>query len=120
MKIFLSSRIPFVIPLDYYFIIQIITPIQYLDSAIAVSLFVMPVVYHHAQYPYTDVEKLKKRSHRFTMYGLIPAAVTLYLGLELGIELALRISKSYLLGDGTAFYSQQYPLLVFILYKKRK
>ncbi|MBV9177376.1 MAG: hypothetical protein JO327_11675 [Nitrososphaeraceae archaeon] len=47
----------------------------------------MPVIYHHVQYPYTDIEKLKKMSHRSIVYGTIPAALTLYLGLELGIEL---------------------------------
>ena len=47
----------------------------------AVSLFVMPIVYHHLQYPYKDIEKFKVRSHRFIKFGLIPGAITLYLGL---------------------------------------
>lgn len=35
---------------------------------IAISLFVMPVIYHHLQYPYSDLEKFKERSHRFMIF----------------------------------------------------
>jgi hypothetical protein len=38
---------------------------------IAASLFAMPVIYHHLQYPYRNLEKFKVRSHRFTILGLI-------------------------------------------------
>ena len=44
---------------------------------LAVSLFAMPVVYHHLQYPYRDLEKFKLRSHRFIKFGIVPAAITL-------------------------------------------
>ena len=47
----------------------------------AVSFFVMPVVYHHIQYPYTDIDKFKIRSHQFIKFGMIPGAITMYLGL---------------------------------------
>jgi hypothetical protein len=109
------------LPKSFSYVDILILTIAIFSITIAVSLFVMPVVYHHAQYPYTDIEKLKKRNHRFTMYGLVPAAVTLYLGLELGIDLALRISPSYVLVDRIAFLLAAIPfVLVFILYKKRK
>lgn len=87
---------------------------------IAVSLFVMPVIYHHLQYPYKDVDKFKKRSHGFISFGLIPAGVTLYLSLELGIELGLRLHLSAI-DDRLAFILYAIPFaLVFIIYKKRK
>ena len=80
---------------------------------IAISLFVMPVIYHHIQYPYRDLEKFKERSHRFMMFGLIPAGVTLYLALE--------IALSFTVGREIAFGLAAIPfLLVYILFKKRK
>jgi hypothetical protein len=37
---------------------------------IAISLFVIPVIYRHLQYPYRDLGKFKERSHRFLIFGL--------------------------------------------------
>ena len=56
-----------------------LTPITF-----AVFLFVMPIIYHHTQYPYKDIEKFKMRDHYFIKVGVIPEAVTMYLGLLLG------------------------------------
>lgn len=79
----------------------------------AISLFVVPVVYHHVQYPYRDLEKFKERSHRFMMFGLIPAGVTLYLALEIALSLTV--------GGAIAFGLAAVPFfLVYILFKKRK
>jgi hypothetical protein len=52
---------------------------------IAVSLFVMPIIYHHVQFPYTDIDKFKRRAHRFILFGLVPT-VTLYLGMILAFS----------------------------------
>ena len=80
---------------------------------IAISLFVMPVIYHHLQYPYRDLEKFKERSHRFMMFGLIPTGITLYLALEIALSLTV--------GGGIAFGLAAIPfLLVYLLFKKRK
>jgi hypothetical protein len=80
---------------------------------IAISLFVMPVVYHHLQYPYRDLGRIKERSHRFMVFGLIPAAITLYLALEIALSL--------IVGREIAFGLAAIPfLLVYILFKKRK
>jgi Family of unknown function (DUF6328) len=80
---------------------------------IAISLFVMPVIYHHLQYPYRDLGKFKERSHRFMMFGLIPAGLTLYLALE--------IALSFTVGREIAFGLAAIPfLLVYVLFKKRK
>lgn len=44
----------------------------------AVFLFVMPMIYHHTQYPYKDIEKFKMRAHCFIKVGVIPGAVTVF------------------------------------------
>ena len=73
----------------------------------------MPVIYHHLQYPYRDLGKIKERSHRFVMFGLIPAGLTLYLALE--------IALSFTVGREIAFGLAAIPFLqVFVLFKKRK
>jgi hypothetical protein len=80
---------------------------------IAISLFVMPVVYHHVQYLYRDLGKFKDRSHRFMMFGLIPAGITLYLALE--------IALSFTVGREIAFGLAAIPFLpVYVFFKKRK
>jgi hypothetical protein len=73
-------------PLD-----SIVLMISLFAITLAVSLFAMPVVYHHLQYPYRDLEKFKLGSHRFIKFGIVPAAITLYLGLDLGLELGLKL-----------------------------
>jgi Family of unknown function (DUF6328) len=79
---------------------------------VAISLFVLPVIYHHLQYPYADLEKFKRRAHKFMIFGFVPMGVTLYLCLEL--------SLSSLLSE-FAFILAAIPfLLVYILFPKRK
>jgi len=80
---------------------------------VAISLFVMPVIYHHLQYPYRDIEKFKQRSHRFIVFGLIPAGITLYLGLE--IALASAMDAEY------AFALAAVPfVMVYVFFRLRK
>ena len=80
---------------------------------VAVSLFVMPVVYHHLQYPYTDIEKFKQRSHRFIMFGLIPAGITLYLGLEIALSSVMKAGYAFALAAVPFF-------MVYIFFRLRK
>jgi hypothetical protein len=80
---------------------------------IAASLFVMPVIYHHVQYPYGNWHKFKVRSHRFILSGLIPAGVTLYLGLELAIHSRLGSVESFILAS-LPF------ILLYLLFRARK
>jgi Family of unknown function (DUF6328) len=80
---------------------------------IAISLFVMPVIYHHLQYPYSDLEKFKERSHKFMIFGLIPVGLTLYLALE--IALSFTVSREIAFGLAAIPF-----LLVYLLFKKRK
>jgi hypothetical protein len=87
----------------------------------AISLFVMPVIYHHLQYPYTDLEKFRERAHRFIIQGIIPAAITLYLGLVLGLDLGLKLGFPYLDTDYIAFIFAAIPFIfTYIGYKRRK
>ena len=80
---------------------------------IAACLFVMPIIYHHLQYPYHDFEKFRKRSHRFILYGLIPVGITLIIAL--GISSSLLINKSIFIPLSLIPF-----ILIILLYLKRK
>lgn len=43
---------------------SIILMIALYSISFAISFFIMPIIYHHVQYPYKDIEKFKIRSHR--------------------------------------------------------
>jgi len=70
-------------PETFDFIDRVVLIVALFSVTFAASIFIMPVIYHHLEYPYGDLEKFKSRSHRFIMFGLIPAGITLYLGLVL-------------------------------------
>ena len=80
---------------------------------IAACLFVMPIIYHHLQYPYHDFEKFRKRSHRFILYGLISVGITLIIAL--GISSSLLINKSIFIPLSLIPF-----ILIIVLYLKRK
>ena len=80
---------------------------------IAACLFVMPIIYHHLQYPYHDFEKFRKRSHRFILYRLIPVGITLIIAL--GISSSLLINKSIFIPLSLIPF-----ILLIVLYLKRK
>ncbi len=100
-------------PDNFVFIDSIILIIALYSITVAASLFIMPVVYHHLQYPYRDLNKFKVRSHRFIMFGLIPAAITLYLGLVLAVHATLGTIESFILAS-LPF------ILVYFLFRARK
>jgi hypothetical protein len=91
---------------------KIILVFALFSITIAVSLFVMPVIYHHVHFPYTDIDKFKRRAHRFILFGLIPTAVTLYLGMVLAF--------SPLLGNLAYFIAGLPFVFVYIFYIMRK
>ncbi|HEX2407345.1 MAG TPA: hypothetical protein VHJ38_09075 [Nitrososphaeraceae archaeon] len=99
---------------------SIILMMSLYSISFAVSFFVMPIIYHHIQYPYRDLEKFKIRSHQFIKFGMIPGAITMYLGLLLGLKFSLHT------GIGPAYEYFSYILaigplvLVYIFFKKRK
>ncbi len=103
------------VPNNFAFIDSITLIIALYSITVAASLFIMPVVYHHLQYPYGDLDKFKSRSHRFILLGLIPAGITLYLGLELAIH------SLSLLGSIESFILASLPfILVYFLFRARK
>lgn len=92
---------------------RIVLLIALFSITVAISFFVMPVVYHHMQYPYKDLEKFKQRSHRFIIFGLLPAIFTLFLGLELAL--------SSIIDRFPAFVLAALPfMLVYIFFRMRK
>jgi len=99
---------------------SIILMISLYSISFAISFFVMPIIYHHIQYPYRDIEKFKIRSHKFIKFGMIPGALTMYLGLVLGLKFSLHI------GIGSSYEHFSYILaivpfvLVYIFFKYRK
>ena len=44
---------------------SLILMISLYSISFALSFFVMPIIYHHVQYPYKDIDKFKIRSHQF-------------------------------------------------------
>jgi hypothetical protein len=100
-------------PKDFALGERIILLLSLFSITIAASLFVMPVIYHHVQYPYKDLQKFKIRSHRFIIFGLIPAGITLFLGLELALSSILDRFPTFLLAA--------IPFaVVYILFRIRK
>ena len=71
--------------------------IAFFSITFAVSLFTMPplVIYHHLQYPYRNFKKFQNTSHRFIKAGYSPAGIALYLRLELGLHIGLRIGFNF-------------------------
>ena len=99
---------------------SILLMISLYSISFAVSFFVMPIIYHHIQYPYRDIEKFKIRSHKFIKFGLISGAIIMYLGLLLGLKFSLNV------GIGSNYEHFSYILaivpfvLVYIFFKYRK
>ena len=51
---------------------QVLFILSILSSILAVGIFAIPIVYHHAKFPYPNVNKFIARSHQFTLLGFIP------------------------------------------------
>ena len=64
---------------------RVVITLAILSMTVAISLFIMPVIYHHLEYPYRDLEKFKRRAHRFMLFGFLPTGLTLYLSLEIAL-----------------------------------
>ena len=100
-------------PDTFSYIDKILLLITLYAITIAACLFVMPIIYHHLQYPYHDFEKFRKRSHRFILYGLIHVWITLIIAL--GISSSLLINKSIFIPLSLIPF-----ILIIVLYLKRK
>ena len=101
-------------PIGFILIDKIITLVALFSITISAVLFIMPVIYHHLEYPYLDFDKFKKRTHRFTLFGLIPAMITLFLGLQLATRSLIgNFIVSFVLGI--------IPFaLIYVFYRLRK
>ena len=101
-------------PANYVLMDKIILLIALFSITVSAVLFVMPVIYHHLEYPYLDFNKFKARSHRFTLFGLIPAMITLFLGLQLA-------TRSLVGNVIIAFLLSAIPfVLIYVFYRLRK
>jgi hypothetical protein len=49
-------------------------------------VFILPVIYHHLQFPYRNFEKFQTRSHNWLLIGLPMLGAGFYLGLVLSIS----------------------------------
>lgn len=93
---------------------KIILLVALFSITVSISLFIMPVIYHHLEYPYMDFKKFKERSHRFTLFGLIPAMITLFLGLELAMASLVQNHLVALLLGTIPF------VLIYVFYRLRR
>jgi fumarate reductase subunit D len=80
--------------------------------ATATLIFVLPVVYHHIQFPYRDFEKFQRRTHNWVTYGLPLLGIGFYLTLVLSItsifnEASIIIAGVPLLGTLIAFFARK-------------
>jgi fumarate reductase subunit D len=80
--------------------------------ATATLIFVLPVAYHHVQFPYRDFAKFQRRTHNWVVYGLPLLGVSFYLTLVLSIasiagEASLVIAGVPLLGTLIAFFARK-------------
>ena len=101
---------------------SIILLVALYSISFAVSFFAMPVIYHHLQYPYRDLEKFKLRTHRFMRFGIAPAAAfTLYLGMVLGMKFSLHLGFTSIHIDNIAFVLAALPFVfIYVFFRERK
>lgn len=106
LNIAVNSQIAF--PL----ISRIVLLIAITSITVAIALFIMPVFYHHLQYPYRDLEKFKKRAHRFIIFGMAPTMITLYFSLGLALS---SVAKEF------GFLIAAIPFIfIYVVFRKRK
>ena len=84
-------------PPSFGFLNKLLVLISLYSITIATLLFIMPVIYHHLQYPYKDIHKFKSRSHKFVLFGLLHVGLTLYLGLVISVSTIFQIYVSLIL-----------------------
>ena len=97
---------------SFAFINQVTLMVAIFSITVAISLFILPVVYHHVNFPYRNLEKFKKRAHKFMLFGFIPTGITLYLSLEIALSSFIGI---------WAFALSALPfVLVYVLFLNRK
>ena len=66
--------------------------------ATATLVFVLPVAYHHIQFPYRDFEKFQTRTHNWMRIGLPVLGAGFYLSLVLSISSILEEASVVIAG----------------------
>ncbi len=61
-------------------------------SVISLGIFSLPILYHHIEFPYSDIHKFVKRFHRFILIGFLPFILTFLFSIYLALE---RISPGH-------------------------
>ena len=93
---------------------SIIVLVALYSISFAVSFFAMPVIYHHLQYPYRDLEKFKLRAHRFMRFGIAPCGVYIVFGIGLGMKFSLHLGFTSLHIDNIAFVLASITFCVYL------
>jgi len=75
-------------------------------------IFVLPVAYHHVQFPYRDFAKFQRRTHNWVSFGLPVLGISFYLTLVLSIssifdEMSVLIAGVPLLATVIAFFARK-------------
>ena len=75
-------------------------------------IFVLPVAYHHIQFPYRDFAKFQRRTHNWVSFGLPVLGISFYLTLVLSIssifdEMSVLIAGVPLLATVIAFFARK-------------
>jgi drug/metabolite transporter (DMT)-like permease len=108
-------------PSEFSFEDGIILMIALFTITFATSFLSMPVFYHHLQFPYRDIDRFRRRSHRFMMFGTVPLFVTLYLGLLLGLKFGLHQAFESEPIEYWAYIFAAIPFIsIYVFYRLRK
>jgi hypothetical protein len=80
----------------------------------------MPVVYHHIQYHYRNIERFKL-SHKFIVFGTVALFITLYFGSLLGLKFGLHLGFESEEEEYWAYGLSTLPFVtVYVFYRARK
>ncbi len=108
-------------PSDFSSEDSIILMLALFTVTFATCFLFMPVFYHHLQFPYHNVEKFKRRSHRFMVFGTVPLIITLYFGLLLGLKFGLHLGFESPAIEYWAYIMSAIPFVsVYLFYRNRK
>jgi hypothetical protein len=108
-------------PSDFSFEDGIILMIALFTITFSTSFLSMPVFYHHLQFPYRNMERFKRRSHRFMVFGTVPLFITLYLGLLLGLKFGLHLAFESAAIEYWAYVFSVIPFVsIYMFYRLRK
>jgi hypothetical protein len=85
--------------------------------ATATLVFILPVAYHHLQFPYRNFEKFQARTHNWLRFGLPLLGAGFYLSLVLSIssifaEASVVIAGLPMIATGVLFYLRKVDWMI--------